>query len=449
MKVLLVIHGYPRRYNAGSEVYTQTLAHALAEVGCKVAVFARQEDVFLPDYCVHTETDPLKPEIAVHLVNHARSNIRFQNHHIDAAFAQVVDSFKPAVVHFGHLNHLSLGLPAVAKSRGLATLFTLHDFWLMCPRGQFLQHGLSSDAPWQLCDGQDNRKCAVRCYNRFPPGLAPQQEADYWEQWIGTRMEQARRACACVDVFIAPSRNLLRRHVDEFGIDEAKIVFMDYGFERARYKKRIRHPEESFVFGYIGRHDPSKGIHLLLEAFAGLDCSETECQSRLRIWGRATSGLTTSLQRQTEKHPLSATRIEWRSEYRNENIVPDVFNHCDCIVVPSIWDENSPLVIHEAQQCGVPVLTAKYAGMGEYVQNGKNGLTFTHCDMRSLRQAMRRAIADPVALSRMGMRGYLFSDDGQVPCAKQHARQILKHYRHLTQLPKPPQPTCTVSEQLE
>ena len=28
MRVLLVIHGYPRRYNAGSEVYTQTLAHA-------------------------------------------------------------------------------------------------------------------------------------------------------------------------------------------------------------------------------------------------------------------------------------------------------------------------------------------------------------------------------------------------------------------------------------
>ena len=31
MKVLLVIHGYPLRYNAGSEVYTQTLCHGLAE----------------------------------------------------------------------------------------------------------------------------------------------------------------------------------------------------------------------------------------------------------------------------------------------------------------------------------------------------------------------------------------------------------------------------------
>lgn len=50
--------------------------------------------------------------------------------------------------------------------------------------------------------------------------------------------------------------------------------------------------------------------------------------------------------------------IEWRSEYHNENIAEDVFSHCDCIVVPSTWDENSPLVIHEAQQVRIPVITA-------------------------------------------------------------------------------------------
>ena len=31
MKILQIIHGYPMRYNAGSEVYTQGLAQALAE----------------------------------------------------------------------------------------------------------------------------------------------------------------------------------------------------------------------------------------------------------------------------------------------------------------------------------------------------------------------------------------------------------------------------------
>jgi glycosyltransferase involved in cell wall biosynthesis len=42
----------------------------------------------------------------------------------------------------------------------------------------------------------------------------------------------------------------------------------------------------------------------------------------------------------------------------------DVFDRVDAIVVASVWAENSPLVIHEAQQCRVPVLTADYGGMG-------------------------------------------------------------------------------------
>ena len=90
MKVLLVIHGYPRRYNAGSEVYTQTLAHALNDAGCEVEVFAREEDPFLPDYHLRTEHDPVESEIPVHLVNHARSNARFQNDIIDDVFRSLM-----------------------------------------------------------------------------------------------------------------------------------------------------------------------------------------------------------------------------------------------------------------------------------------------------------------------------------------------------------------------
>jgi glycosyltransferase involved in cell wall biosynthesis len=33
-------------------------------------------------------------------------------------------------------------------------------------------------------------------------------------------------------------------------------------------------------------------------------------------------------------------------------------------------DENSPLVIHEAQQARVPVITAAAGGMGEFVRRG-------------------------------------------------------------------------------
>ena len=66
MKILQVIHGYPMRYNAGSEVYTQGLAQALADRH-EVHVFTRQENIFLPEYAMETDVDPADPRIILHV----------------------------------------------------------------------------------------------------------------------------------------------------------------------------------------------------------------------------------------------------------------------------------------------------------------------------------------------------------------------------------------------
>ena len=426
MKVLLVIHGYPRRYNAGSEVYTQTLAYALNDAGCDVEVFAREEDPFLPDYHLRTECDSAMYEIPVHLVNHARSNARFQNDLIDDVFRSVLAEVKPDVVHFGHLNHLSMGLPEVAKTMGASTVFTLHDFWLMCPRGQFLQWGLTANEPWALCDGQEDAKCAARCFNRFVEGFDEEQELRHWEQWVATRMQASRMACHAIDRFLAPSRQLMKRHIEEFGLDASSVEYLDYGFDLTRLAGRLRTEDSSFVFGYIGRHHPSKGIHDLIDAFCRLDGKPT-----LRIWGRPQGQLTQSLKRRAASYSNGADRIEWLPEYNNENIVQEVFNRCDAIVVPSIWDENSPLVIHEAQQCGVAVITADHGGMGEYVQDSVNGLTFTHRDVESLQLSMQRALDNPDHVIQLGHRGYLYSEDGMIPSKELHATEVLRCYEEL------------------
>ena len=428
MNVLLVIHGYPRRYNAGSEIYTQTLAHALAKQDVNVSIFTREEDPFLPDYHLRLEADPMMPQIPVHIMNHARSNARFQNDKVDNAFLSVIEAVQPDIVHFGHLNHLSMGMPKIAKKQGASTLFTLHDFWLMCPRGQFLEWGLTPEEPWKLCTGQDDRKCASRCFNRFIGGTHVEQELDHWESWVNQRMIASREASSEIDLFLAPSKNIMIRHIEEYGIQPEKIQFLDYGFDAERLQNRQRTREEPFVFGYIGRHHPSKGIHNLIEAFSRL-----KGNSLLRIWGRPQGQLTQSLQRRVGQLGDLNSRIEWLPEYNNEEIVRDVFNQCDCIVVPSIWDENSPLVIHEAQECAVPVITAHHGGMGEYVKDGINGFTFEHRSVDGLTDAMQKAIDHPERIESLGLRGYLLSDDGRIPNQSEHANAVLHEYTRLDQ----------------
>jgi glycosyltransferase involved in cell wall biosynthesis/MoaA/NifB/PqqE/SkfB family radical SAM enzyme len=422
MRILQTIHGYPMRFNAGSEVYTQALSQALA-ARHQVQVFTRQEDPFAPDYALRQETDPDDPRIQLHLVNMPNSRDRYRHEGVDRRFAEVLDAFQPHVVHVGHLNHLSTSLLDAAEARHVPIVFTLHDYWLMCPRGQFMQmHPEDPDNLWAACEGQEHRKCAERCYARYFSGAPEERDADiaHWQDWVQRRMEHVRRMAGKVDVFIAPSRYLLERFRDGFGLPASKLVYLDYGFDLTRLGGRQRRPEPQPVFGYIGTHIPAKGIHHLLQAFG-----QVKGQARLRIWGRPRGADTEALQALARALPGdAASRVEWLPEYRNADIVRDVFNHVDAIVVPSVWVENSPLVIHEALQARVPVITADAGGMREYVRDGENGLLFIHREPASLARAMQRLVDAPELAPRLGARGYLQSPSGDVPGMKEHAQDV-------------------------
>jgi glycosyltransferase involved in cell wall biosynthesis len=68
------------------------------------------------------------------------------------------------------------------------------------------------------------------------------------------------------------------------------------------------------------------------------------------------------------------------------------------LVVPSIWLENSPLVIHEAFMAGVPVVGARMGGIPELVADGVNGLLYQADSAASLEGALRRILDDPSCL---------------------------------------------------
>ncbi|HGG57963.1 MAG TPA: glycosyltransferase, partial [Nannocystis exedens] len=307
---------------------------------------------------------------------------------------------------------------------------TLHDYWIMCPRGQLMQMNSIGGGPrWALCDGQEDQKCAERCYSRYYSGAAQESEIDtaYWADWVGRRMRHIRQVVDKVDLFIAPARFLLERYRDDFGLPASKLCYLDYGFDLDRLRNRRRVEGESFTFGYIGTHIPAKGIHVLIEAFGRLPgCAQ------LRIWGRPRGQDSAALRALGHALPGGAgSRIEWLGEYKNQEILKDVFNRVDAIVVPSIWYENSPLVIHEAQQARVPVITGDVGGMAEYVHDGINGLLFRHRDPGALAAAMRRLAEDPAFARRLGEHGYLFSKSGDVPSVGQHVAAVESIYKTL------------------
>ncbi|WP_435276372.1 glycosyltransferase family 4 protein [Psychrobium sp. nBUS_13] len=431
MKILKVIHGYPMLYNAGSEVYSQTICHGLVKQGHEVHVFTREEDAFRPDGDIRISYDADVPEIKLHLVNNPRHRDRYRLGIIDEKFAALLDELNPDIVHIGHLNHLSTSLVFEAKKRNIPIVYTLHDYWLMCPRGQFMQMHSADDNLWAACEGQENKKCATKCYARYFSGDDEECELDiaYWENWVARRMRHVKDVVSQVDLFISPAKYLKNRYEQDFGLPKEKSIYIDYGFDRSRMAGRDRTDDEPFTFGYIGTHIPAKGIHQLIEAFGQL-----KGDAILRIWGRDRGQDSRALRAIAATLPEEKQKsIQWMPEYKNQHIAQDVFSKADAIVTPSVWVENSPLVIHEAQQSRVPVITANAGGMGEYVIDGLNGLTYEHRNTDELAQKMQLMVDDPELAKTLGAKGYAYSDDGEIPCIDQHILDLEACYKGLLQ----------------
>jgi len=424
MHILKIIHGYPPNYNAGSEVYSQSICNELSKHH-KVSVFTREENPYAS--CFRIREKKLNDNLTLYFINNPQGKDGYRHKQMDDNFAELVRQLKPDIAHVGHLNHLSTGLIDELNKLKIPIVYTLHDFWLMCPRGQFLTRSIGNANNFQLCEKQDDKKCAIDCYKVYFSGREENQniDAENWSNWIHQRMIETRKIINKVDLFIAPSNYLRNRFINDFDVPENKIIYLDYGFP-TEYLTQTKKSESktNYTFGYIGTHIPSKGLNILIKSFKQIEENTT-----LKIFGRANGQSTNALK---ELAKTSKNNIEFAGEYINHNLANDVFANVDCIVVPSIWGENSPLVIHEAQSCKVPVITANFGGMKEYVKHNVNGLLFEHRNINSLAEQMKFAVSNPEIMNALGERGYLYSADGSVPNIQDHCKELESIYSKFT-----------------
>lgn len=419
MHIIKIIHGYPTKYNAGSEVYSQSIVDELKKNN-KVTVFTREENEYIPDFNFRKER---KDNIDFVYVNMARGKDGYNHKLINERFSQLIKEIKPDIAHIGHLNHLSTGITDELNTQNIPIIFTLHDFWLMCPRGQFLQRNFDGKNLYGLCSKQEDVKCAESCYKMYQSGINSEMDSKNWQEWVNQRMKITKEMIKKIDLFHAPSKYLMNRFIDDFDVPLEKIFYLDYGFPTHYLKPQDHDQTECFTFGYIGTHIAAKGVNLLIEAFKDLNG-----KAKLKIFGRELGQSTKALKALAEE---CSNPVEFCGEYINKNLVRDVFNNVDAIVVPSIWGENSPLVIHEAQSCHVPVITADFGGMSEYVQNHINGLLFEHRNTSSLQKQLQYAIDHPKEVKTFGERGYLYSEDGKIPNIVEHCQELEKRYNRL------------------
>jgi glycosyltransferase involved in cell wall biosynthesis len=86
--------------------------------------------------------------------------------------------------------------------------------------------------------------------------------------------------------------------------------------------------------------------------------------------------------------------VEFTGAFDRDDL-PRIYGGLDVLVVPSLWPENSPLVIHEAFMHGVAVVGANQGGIPELVTDGVNGLIYEPQSPGALAAALQRFLDDP------------------------------------------------------
>ena len=112
-------------------------------------------------------------------------------------------------------------------------------------------------------------------------------------------------------------------------------------------------------FLYIGRHDPYKNLHRLIDAFATVpNC----CDYQLWIAGSTDSRYTPALQAQANQLGLT-DQIKFLN-YVPYDQLPLIINQAIALVFPSLW-EGFGLPVLEAMACGTPVITSNLSALPE------------------------------------------------------------------------------------
>jgi len=416
VKILLVSHKYPPHALGGVEVYTRNLARAL-QARHRVAVFYRHDDGDGPAYAAYNEEldGVLTHRVSCHPSGVAASPpgeffATFLNRQIENSFSRFVRQFQPDLIHVQHVMALSAKLLPIARQSGAPLLLTLHDYWFICANSQLIW----PDA--QVCRGKAGGLNCVRCAAaaRFSslvrwlrPGLAP---------LFLYRDLVVRKAALQAGQFISPSRFLLDRYM-EAGFPAERCLHLENGIETKRIRAfGWRSSEGPLRVTFLGSLAWQKGVHILAQAFNGLPAG----QARLRIWGDPTVFPEYAKRlRRILPHPDA----ELMGRIANER-VGEVLADSDVIVVPSLWYENSPVVIQEARAAGVPVVASDHGALSEKVRHGVDGLLFPPGDAAALRRTLQRLLDEEELLPELRQNIPAPVDMGE------HVERLEAIYRH-------------------
>lgn len=372
-RVLYISHNHPEIAVGGTEVFSYELFRGVREHGefDPIYVAGTTSPGFRDGGPFHA-LGPRRDEILWSCSEHDYFNLTSHDkRRFTVDFRGLLSALRPDLVHFHHTMGLGLDLIRVVRLAlpRAPIVYTLHEFVPICAA-----NGLMVRRDGQLCSKAD----PSRCHDCIPE-RSPNEHL--------RRERQVKAHFRHVDQFLAPSHFLRKRYIG-WGMAEERIRYQPQG----RRPRPARCPLDPAVsrLGFFGQLRPHKGVLLLLRAVDRLAREGVEVH--LSVHGAHLDDEEASFRSEIKRRLRRARSVVTYLGPYSPDRVEVLMGAVAWVVVPSLWWENSPLVIEEAFQAGRPVICSDVGGMAEKVSDGVNGIHFRMGDENALVAALRRAV---------------------------------------------------------
>lgn len=363
MRILHLSSLYPPHIVGGAERSVELIAETQVSLGHVVAAA-----------CIERQAEPMVVRNGVHVYRMPHENdfwledwpeksktarivqkVKQQwNFAIEKRFGEVIDDFKPDVIHTHSMVDISSLVWRAAARRKLPVVHTLRDYALVCANAAMFRHGANCE------------RLHVKC--SLMTGISRLMQ--------GAVMSVAGVGAEILDRHVAMG---YFGHVPE---TRRQVVWNPAVVKGAGpdHQKPARTTDD-LVIGYLGRINVEKGVGTLLRACAMLP----ETGWRLRIAGEAVAGLK-EFETMAEDLPVEFMGF----------VDPKVFfDSIDVLVVPSIWPEPLPRTILESYAMGVPALGSRSGGIPDLIGIDNHDWLFDPDDAEQLAERLHALIAAP------------------------------------------------------
>ena len=279
------------------------------------------------------------------------------------------------VYHFHHYWRVGLDLVAeLGEARPDARLvLTIHEMLAICSHhGQMVR-----TRSRELC----RKETAQRCLQCFPD-----QTLDRLRLRKALMLAGLRR----FDHAVYPSQFIAERY-RAWGLspDRGTVLENYLGDDLLALPRTARDGARlAGSFAFFGQPTEFKGLDILIQGFVA--ALAVNPALTLVVHGATAEETLRFFPLLKRSIKAAADRLTFAGRYDGADVIP-LMASVGWVVMPSVWWENSPVVIQESRRAGTPLLVSGIGGMAEKVQEGVDGLHFRTGSAPDLARAMLAA----------------------------------------------------------